>query len=493
MDVGDLIISHCLYAIYGGSTWGGLGGKLLMEPSNQQGEIGSDFQPYSRAEHIFKGIHTTLPTRKSVVAISAGYAILVMFFALFLRSPLYWGRSYLVYNPPFLVAAFALVICTVPALWMPTTIRRPSQLLYWALYTLVFIPGIVMMHLLFVDIRTGLPMTLALISGMAIIGASYHLPLVSITLPRVNERIAILTLWALTAVLAITVHFTVGFEIRTVSLATVHDARAVWHADINALPRLTGRIATYAMMWLKNIVFPALLAVGLISRNGWRIGAGLSGMALVYVTGGWRSAIFITGTVIGIGIICSRTRDRERFPVIMLISLIIGLLVSMALTVFAGQIAPASIARRLVLAQGAHVPRYFEFFADPTNPFVYLSDRPFVPWIEYPYAGRGDVADVIGAEYYDSVGNIHANASSWTDGYAMFGLPGVAFFSVCLAIYFWVYDSLTQKVDIRLACMLAGATIIPIVNTAFVTALFTHGLGLLLIIAAILGAGFTSS
>lgn len=464
-----------------------------MEPSNQQNEIGSNLPSRSRTEHIFREIHSTSSPRKGVIAFSVGYAILIMIFALFLRSPLYWGRSYLVYEPPLLIAAFALLICTIPALWMPTAVRRPSQLLYWALYTLVFIPGIVMMHLLFVDIQTGLPMTLALVFGMAIIGASYRLPLAVITFSRVNKQMAILGLWALAAVLSVIVHLTAGFEIRTVSLTTVHDARAVWHADVNSLSRLTGRIATYAMMWLKNIVFPALLAVGLISRNGWRIGAGLGGMALVYVTGGWRSAIFIACTVIGIAIVCSRARDRERFPIIMLTSLIIGLLISMALTVFAGQITPAAIVRRLVLAQGAHIPRYFEFFADPANPFVYLSDRPFVPWIEYPYAGRGDVADVIGAEYYDSVGNIHANAGSWADGYAMFGLPGVAFFSVCLAAYFWAYDSLTQKLDIRLACMLAGAIIIPIVNTAFITAVVTHGLGLLLVLVAILGAGAASS
>lgn len=464
-----------------------------MEPSNRLSRTGNDFTFLSRVQCTFGGIYSTISTRKSIITISAGYAILVMLFALFLRSPLYWGRSYLVYEPPLFVAIFALVICIIPVVWMPTAIHRPSQILYWALYTLVFVPGIVMMHLLFVDIQTGLSMTLALISGMAIIGASYRLPLVSIPLPRFSERKAILVLWMLAAILVATVHFTAGFEIRTVSLTTVHDARAVWHADVNALPSLTGRIATYAMMWLKNIVFPTLLAVGLISRNGWRIGASLIGMGLVYATGGWRSAIFIAGCIIGIGVLCSRMRDRERLPAVMLILLITGLLVSMALTVYAGQIAPASIARRLVLAQGAHIPRYFEFFADPANPFVYLSDRPFVPWIDYPYAGRGDVADVIGAEYYDSVGNIHANAGSWADGYAMFGLPGVVFFSMCLAAYFWTYDSLTQKIDIRLACMLTGAILIPIVNTAFVTALVTHGLGLLLIIIVVLGAEFTPS
>src|SRR5262249_51267030 len=91
-----------------------------------------------------------------------------------------------------------------------------------------------------------------------------------------------------------------------------------------------------------------------------------------------------------------------------------------------------------------------------------------------PYGSQPPI--IIGNLYFPSWGT-YANANFWADGFANFGIWGVFTFTAVLGGVFWLYDSITIDLDLRLAALMLVMPAISLSNGGLLTCLLTHGLG----------------
>ena len=57
------------------------------------------------------------------------------------------------------------------------------------------------------------------------------------------------------------------------------------------------------------------------------------------------------------------------------------------------------------------------------------------------------------------------------------------FYSLLLALFFWLYDSISQKSDMKITALLLAVPSLSLCNSALLTTLMTHGLLLAFLIS----------
>src|SRR5689334_15716814 len=79
--------------------------------------------------------------RLILVALIFLYALLINFDYYLVESPVNNDTGLFINAPGFgyVLAGFAMAI--IPALWLPISIKFPSQIIYWWLYVVVFVPS----------------------------------------------------------------------------------------------------------------------------------------------------------------------------------------------------------------------------------------------------------------------------------------------------------------------------------------------------------------
>lgn len=129
--------------------------------------------------------------------------------------------------------------------------------------------------------------------------------------------------------------------------------------------------------------------------------------------------------------------------------------------------------RRTIFTPGLNSAYYLDFFSN--NPLAQLGHGLLRSFVNYPY----DVPPsyLIGRRYFDS-DQVSANANIWADVFANFGWVGVVVVTVGLAAIFFVYDSVSKRRDFRIATLMIALPAFSLSDTAFLTTLLTHGLGL---------------
>lgn len=205
-------------------------------------------------------------------------------------------------EPQFRYVLLAWTLSIVPGLWMPITLTRPSQLIYWVIYLAVFVPS------MFVPIYASLSgpaavvsMMLTMFAGFAIIGAIYRFPLRRFHPPRLSPRAfwGALTCLALGLVLWVIVVF--HGKLHIVSFADVYDLRFA------AEDVMEGNLVNYALMWLSAVVAPFFLAWATLNKRPLMFLAGALIQMLVYSAVGAKSVV---ASVIIIPLFYLFLRDR---------------------------------------------------------------------------------------------------------------------------------------------------------------------------------------
>ena len=73
-----------------------------------------------------------------------------------------------------------------------------------------------------------------------------------------------------------------------------------------------------------------------------------------------------------------------------------------------------------------------------------------------------------------------ANANLWADGFANFGFAGMFAATFGLGVTMIILNSFGRDRDLRVTGSIAGVMAFPLANSALLTTLLTHGLGLAL-------------
>lgn len=370
---------------------------------------------------------------------------------------------------------FAFLVSILPAVWLPIAVSRPSQIALWVLYILGYVPSILLpYYVLGTGFAGVLPLTLAIASSFGLLSLVAGIRLGATYAPAVSMRTFENFLVGLAILLGAYTILAFGINLNLPALANVYDVRQAFdQAAINTnVP-----FAAYALDWSMYVVNPLLMLVGLRSKRFGIFAIGLSIELLVYGTTGYKSALLSVLLVAPLlGLLARRLR-----PVFGL-SLAAASLVMVLGSVMWDQandtiLATSLFVRRLITVPGQLVADYFDFFSKHRTYGLSNSILAFLGPAPYDLAPP----HLIGAVYFNSPGE-DANANVWADAFANFGFGGIFAFTLLLGVALILLDSAASGRDLRITGAIAGLMAIVLSNSALLTTIMTHGLGLAIVL-----------
>lgn len=446
-------------------------------------------------------LKTYLIARASFLLLSTLYFVVLFFMVIFIGAESFDPLGYPTSSVPLRLALIFLLLAITPSLWLPRSFKRPSALLFWALYVIVYVPANVVPALTHTSPARFLTLSLVLLLSMGLIGASYRLPLLNLPRIPLSRR----AFWGLVAVgsiaVAAIVQLTIGFEFSAPGLGSIYTDRGEYAAQIATHGPVMRRIAVYSLNWLYLLAAPLLLAVGFVRRRPVPIVIGYLILWSVYSVTGFKTALFVaTGLPLLLAFITaiSRLQSTDELPswvrTAPIPSVFLGAPIAVtALSIIVYSLAevarPISTVRRLLIVPGFWSGNYYDWFITRGNPLVYFSDR-FYGVVEYPY--DVPLKNLMSGVYLDNP-SVNVSVSFLTDGMSIFGLPGIVFTTLVFVLILYLYDSFTQFIDWRVATAWLTGIAIVVTNSSIITALLTNGLLVLLVGAYLYGCAENSS
>jgi len=368
----------------------------------------------------------------------------------------------------------AWVLSLVPALWMPISLERTSQIPYWVVYLLLYIPSMFgPMYMALQPTSSILLLMATLFGGFLLISMSYFLPrlrLVQRLLPRSLFWTSFVTV---SCVLYLWLFAVFHSHLQLVGFQDVYNLRST------AVEVQSGTQVAYAAMLLASVMNPLLMAYGLTSKKWGVFTVGAFGQVLIYSTGGDKAVILSILFVLGFALLT----HRPAWFGIRIVCSLAGLLVILCLVLATTDNAIVSFAAGLIFMRtvansGYTTGLYHSFFQG--HPLTYLSHLHGVNFfVRYPYTRQ------IGLElgfYQMQNSELDLNAHFWaTDGLAAFGLPGILAISGLCGLTFWVLDSVSAKHSRKLTYLAVSFTTLNLANLSLFTTLISGGLGLLMV------------
>ncbi|MEX1027268.1 MAG: hypothetical protein WD049_04575 [Candidatus Paceibacterota bacterium] len=366
----------------------------------------------------------------------------------------------------------ACIFATLPTLWLEVHSDRPSTLIYYLVYFLVYIPSCIVPPLI---LGTGLadymPYQLTIMAGLTIMGLGYRLPLLNIVRPRLAQPLY----WKVVA----------GCTLGTVGLVSLHFDIANLHvpswglefyeirSDFKETIGTASAVTAYALMWQSKVVGPLLFLHALQTKNP--LWAGVSGgvQLLIFLVTGVKTVLFSLIMLLGFYLMLSvARRGLLTGTLIALLCVVCGSALIDTCLDQETPIVTGTLVRRNMFIPGLLTAYYYDFFSE--NPKQYMANAFLLRhFVDSPY--QVSAAQTIGLEYFGSY-EASANANLWSDSYANLGLIGIPIYSLVLAVVLWIFDSLSTGVDRRLATVLLAMPAMAIVNTGMLTVLLSHGL-----------------
>jgi hypothetical protein len=390
-----------------------------------------------------------------------------------------WEYFGFVYVPPssgYLVLAWILSV--LPSLWMPVDVVRPSQLTYWVIYLIVFVPS------MFVPLYAGLNssgevavLMIAMFAGFVFVGSSYRMPLARMRSPMLSTQ----TFWRVFACIAICLVLWMLFVFRHhLSIGSLEDIADVRAAQ-NELSE--GKLVNYAFMLLTGAINPFLMGWGLYNKRGWLFMIGALGQVLVYAVGATKGSL---ASIIFIPSFYFLLR-KGRYPFGLKLTygtLVLVAILCLSLIIVNYEPGPVHtvalfvVLMRTLSVDGLETAQYYDFFKH--NPLTYYSHvKGINMFVHYPYSYP--VGQEIGLAYAGTT-ELDQSAHFWaTDGIGGLGLPGILIMGAFCALVFWVLDSASQRHDSRMAALVTTYAAYNIADISIFTSLLSGGLIVLIV------------
>jgi hypothetical protein len=387
----------------------------------------------------------------------------------------YLGYSYS--SPAPASEAGMLLLALLPALLLPVTLRRPSSYVLWFLYTIVLIPAMLMpIYTSALDWPAAVRLGIVMLVCFLLLLAAARLPRVRIPALRMPESLFWLGMLGFVALALLAIRAVFGVPLSIPTLAEVYQRRDQFKATVEG----SGSGVVYLIVWLANVINPLLMARALLARR-WVWGMiGLISQVALFSISGFKSVLLAPVLLVGLAVILS-DRGKSygvRFLTVLVLFVGLGLVLDPVLPVN-----PLTnlFVRRLIVTPGVLTGHYVAFFS--SHPQALLGYGVFRHLADNVY---GHSPALVIGELLSPGQTLDANANFWADAFANFGYGGMLIFSVLLGTILWLYDSLALGKRLGYSVLLIAMPTFSLTNSALLTCLATHGLGLALAVVALL-------
>ncbi len=398
-----------------------------------------------------------------------GYIFLFERFYYFYIVPNFAYQGF-AYTPGVIRTLVLVLLAFLPLLWMPTHITRPSSLVLWILYLLVYVPSVVVsFHIL----HLGWPIPsffIGLLLGLFILTWATWLP--RIRLPVVKGPPSAM-FWGLIGLwLGGYGFFFKAFGWRGVP--GLQDIYTVRLAAREVVARQAG-IFGYLLRWFGNVLNPFLLLLGLQQKRAWLIGLAIVGQFLIFSFDATKSTFMSVPYLLGLYILFYW--KRWRLPAVTLFQGSAATLLGSPLldALLGARVAGMYVARRVFYVPGLLTAFYYDYFS--THPHWFwahtLIGRLIGLWP--PTGTSARAPGFLIAEVYFNKPSGNANVNFWADAYANMGNAGVLVVTLLLFLLLWLYDSLSLRHTKAMAFLLLGMPLFALTNSSLLTVLLTHG------------------
>jgi len=380
-----------------------------------------------------------------------------------------WTSYGLVYEPRSqLVLAGAAILAVLPAAWLPTSARIPSDVVRWLIYALAYVPTALIPQIVLGQRMDVIPLNLALLASFG--AASIGRPLPHIRLPVIHlGRIPFGgALGALVAATTVYLLATFGLPSGVPDLGTIYETRAEFIERLGGSRTLAG----YVVPWAGYVVYPLAIAYGSIRRILLLAVAGVAGELLVYAITGFKATLLVIALVVGVVILLRFARAWFGAAFMAAAASVVAL-ASLASGITESLTPVAVLVVRLFHVPGQLAGYFYEYFS--SHPHYLLSHSVFRSLFDQPYPL--EPPEQIGLVYF-GVATVSANANFWADGYANFGQAGLLGAGLLLRIVLGAMDSVAEGKDLRLAAPLFAISATVLSNAALLTSILTLGIGL---------------
>ena len=388
-----------------------------------------------------------------------------------------WGMSYRDVPTGYILTSW--ILCLVSALWTPRDLLRPSHLLFFVQYFLIFIPT---SFILYHSARPELPpdevlvIVIALFSGITILQASYKVPLLNIKRHSISSKVFWRVFWCGLAGLFIYLLAVFRSYFQLADLQGIYDVRSA----SNDLVQASGSsFAGYAQMWLSGFILPFLFSVGVFHRRWGFIVISAVGYLYLLGIGGSKSTMLAMVYLFAIYFFVRNSGKNAAAKIAVCFTGLLLFPAILALTGEAGETVDkwyiAIIHARIFSIPQLSIGQSYNFFDN--HPHTHGSHITGINlFVTYPY--DMDIPRIIGRYFYDA--ELTANVNMWAqDGIASFGLIGIPIISAIAAIIFWFFDSIARQHDHRFVTVSLGNIALIFANGSIFTTIISGGFLLL--------------
>ncbi len=402
-----------------------------------------------------------------------GYAIAIQFCYSVVISPVYRYEGYVCGSPTFAVRVLLTSTALIPILWMPLSVTRPSQFVYWILYVLVFIPSsVIPFYSLSIEpIENIFFFVLVLLLSFMVLGLFQRinmLPIKRFALPGI-------VFWAGISLLALSFYSLLfhvyGFPTSLESFRNVYQVRS-HYSQLESSNTVIG----YCVNWLGNVLNPIFMVYGLLNRKLLLLLTGILGQVVVYGVTGYKS-VLLSGLIL-VALLFALKRHGQHFGLRVMWGFVIIVVLGITCGIFFH--APFTaflLVGRPIITPGLLTGYYYDFFSQ--HPKALLGHSIFRFLVQYPYGTTPPY--LIGSTYFQGSA-VDANGNIWCDAFANFGDVGILLFTILLGALLLVFDSMAQGENCRIGILLLGVPAFTLANAGLLTSLLTHGIGLVFLL-----------
>jgi hypothetical protein len=374
------------------------------------------------------------------------------------------------------VSLLFLALAVFPSVWLPTRLRRPSDVVQLFLYYAVHIPTAVLLPLVSRS-STAEQAVFAGAIGVALLAldARYYLPRLQLPTMRLNARV----FWfgvALFYAAAIASFAASGYlSFSKLNLFDVYGQRL----ELAARAGQIGKVFFYMANWSGAALGPFLLVAGLHKKRFLLVAAGIGIATLSFIASSNRANYAAVIAVVA-GYYAIRTSKGRHFGTIMAVSFVV---LAEVLLLADGRLTPHEggvlrtplitygVFHRVFTNNGFLSAIYLDLARD--HGFAWYADS-FLRWLPGP---RLDApVPVLAGASFTQVQDVWANANLWADAYANLGYIGVALTFAMTTCVLWLYDGIAAKKDPVVAASLLVVPTAMLANAAIYLSLFSNGM-----------------